>query len=61
MAATFDILKRYGGPVKLREAAQHSTLVRDSIQAELDAIKGIHADRCVITQEYRDALKGALG
>lgn len=61
MAARFDLLKRYGGVEKLRELAQRSSGVREQIEAELAAIKGINPERCVVTKEYRDALQAALG
>lgn len=61
MAAGYDLLKRYGGAAKLREAAQRSPAVTDEIKAELEAIKGVNPERCVVTREYRDALQGALG
>lgn len=60
MTASFDLLKRYGGADRLREAATRSPAVKAAIQAELDAIKGINPQRCVVTQEYRDALQRAL-
>lgn len=61
MAAKFDLLKRYGNANNLREAAKRAPSVKAEIQAELAAIKGIASERCVVTQEYRDALQGALG
>jgi len=61
VAAKFDLLKKYGGASRLREAALRSPTVKEEIQAELAASKGINPERCVVTQEYRDALQGALG
>ena len=61
MAAKYDLLKRYGGAGKLREAAQRFPSVTEEIQAELAEIKGINPERCVVTKEYRDALQRALG
>ena len=60
MHAKFDLLKRYGGAAKLRDAAQRFPSVKDEIKAEIAALKGIAAGRCVVSQEYRDALQGAL-
>lgn len=60
MTATFDLVKRYGGVDRLRDAASRSPDIRAQIQTELDAIKGINPGRCVITQEYGDMLRAAI-
>jgi hypothetical protein len=60
MTASFDLLKRHGGADRLREAASRSPDIRAQIEAELAEIKGINPQRCVVTQEYRDALTRAL-
>lgn len=61
MIASYDLVKRYGGADRLREAAARSPAVTAEIQAELDAIKGISPERCIVTKEYRDALTRAMG
>lgn len=60
MTASFDLVKRYGSADRLREAAARSPVVAAEIQAELEAIKGISSERCVVTQEYGTALRAAI-
>lgn len=60
MPARFDLLKRYGGVDRLREAVARSPDVRGQIDEELAALKGIHPERCVVTREYAGALRRAL-
>ena len=61
MAARYDLLKRHGGADRLKDAVARSPDLKAQIEAELAALKGIHAERCVVTQEYADALRRALG
>ncbi len=60
MAAKFDLVKRFGGAAQLRDAAARSPDVREQIEAELAELKNIASERCVVTQEYRTALRAAL-
>lgn len=66
MAAKFDLIKRYGGEHILKTAAKADPQIVAEIRAELYEIRerwdgepgrGIHADRCVVTFEYREALR----
>lgn len=60
MPAKFDLLRRYGGESGLRRALASGAVTRAAVEAELEAIKGVHQDRCTVTAEYRDALQKAL-
>lgn len=55
-----DLVRRYGSAARLKAAAAVDAALRDEIKAELAAIKGIDPGRCVMTNEYRQALQQAL-
>lgn len=57
MAAGYNLLKDHGSEARLRQAAQRDETVASAIKAELAALKGVHPNRCVVTQEYREALQ----
>lgn len=60
MVARYNLLKRYGGEVKLKEAMNRFPAVRDEINAELARLKGVSAGRCVVSSEYAASLRRVL-
>lgn len=60
MPPRFDLLKRHGGNAGLRDAVTKNTSLRAEVEAELAAISDVSEGRCIITAEYREALRKAL-